>query len=88
MKRRIFYNIFAKNIIFIKNFRGNSIKVEGAKELAQGLKALINLNSVEINLWQKRDPLRIHHKTNEKNKTKNFLIICLLNKYFIKNKIQ
>jgi hypothetical protein len=51
MKRRIFYNIFAKNIIFIKNFRGNSIKVEGAKELAQGLKALINLNSVEINLW-------------------------------------
>ncbi len=33
-----------------KKFRSNSIGDEGAKELAQELKALINLNSLTIDL--------------------------------------
>ncbi len=36
--------------IFYEKFRGYSIGVEGAKELAQGLKSLINLNTLSINL--------------------------------------
>jgi hypothetical protein len=34
---------FAKNFLLILKFRGNSIGAEGAKELAQDLKTLINL---------------------------------------------
>jgi hypothetical protein len=43
-----------------KKIRRNSIEAEGAKELAQGLKALINLNSFTIDLGYKRDPMRIN----------------------------
>ncbi len=38
----------------------NPIEDKGAKELAEGLKALINLKSLTIDLQQKRDPLRMH----------------------------
>ncbi len=41
---------FVKNIFLIKKFSQNSIRVEGAKELGQGLKELINLNSLTLNL--------------------------------------
>ncbi len=41
---------YAINIYFYENFRGNSIGVEGIKELAQGLKKLINLNSLTLYL--------------------------------------
>ena len=41
---------FAKNILLIKKTRSYSIGDEGAKELAQGLKSLINLNSLTIDL--------------------------------------
>ncbi len=59
--------------IFFENFRANSIKEKDVKEIAQGLKKLINLKSLTINLGQKTDPLRIHYNK-EKNKTKKFLI--------------
>jgi hypothetical protein len=39
-----------KHFIKNKKFRGNEIDVEGARELAQGLKVLINLNSLTIDL--------------------------------------
>ncbi len=48
--KKFLIKFFANNIIFITKFRNNSIGVEGAEELAQGLKALLNLNSLEINL--------------------------------------
>jgi hypothetical protein len=38
-------------IFLIIKYSDNFIRVEGAKELAQGLKALINLNSLKIDLW-------------------------------------
>ncbi len=40
----------AKNIFLITKFSDNSIGEEGAKELAQGLKTLIYLNSLRIDL--------------------------------------
>ncbi len=36
--------------IFNEKIRGESIGAEGAKEIAQGLKTLINLSSLTINL--------------------------------------
>jgi hypothetical protein len=53
---------FAKNILYITQFRRNSIGDEGAKEVAQGLKAFINLNFLTIDLRYKRDPLGLHLK--------------------------
>ncbi len=48
------YILQLKNIMkSIYNFlkkRGKSIRVEGAKQLGQELKKLINLNSLDINL--------------------------------------
>ncbi len=41
---------FAKNIFLITKFSGNKIEVEGAKELVQGLKELINLNILTLDL--------------------------------------
>jgi hypothetical protein len=41
--------------IKINKFSWNSIGFEGAYELAQGLKALINLNSITINLEYKKN---------------------------------
>ncbi len=41
---------FAKNIFLITKFSWNKIGVEGAKELGQGLKELIKLNSLTLNL--------------------------------------
>ncbi len=41
---------FPKNIYLIQKFSSNSIGKEGAKELAQGLKALNNMNSLIIHL--------------------------------------
>ncbi len=40
---------FAKNFLLILKFRGNSIGAEGAKELAQDLKTLINLKQIYLN---------------------------------------
>ncbi len=39
---------FVKNILLLTKFSLNYIGIEGAKELAQGLKTLINLNSLTI----------------------------------------
>ncbi len=41
---------FSEKVLLITKFRENSIDVGGAKELAQGLRALINLSSLTINL--------------------------------------
>jgi hypothetical protein len=48
--KKFLINIFAKNIFLLLKFRGNLIKFGNAKELAQGLKSLINLNSLTLNL--------------------------------------
>ncbi len=48
-EKKFLIKFFPKKFL-IKKFRSNSIKAEGAKELAQGLKALINLNSITIDL--------------------------------------
>ncbi len=45
-----------------EKFKYNSIIINDAKEFAQGLKAMINLNSLTLDLTQKRDTLRIHYK--------------------------
>ncbi len=62
IKRRNSNKFFSKSILFLTKFRRNSIGVEGAKELAKGMKELINLYSLTLNLMYKIDPLRIHHK--------------------------
>ncbi len=52
-KKFLIKSFFAKNILLITKFSQNKIGGEGVKELAQGLKALINLNSLTIDLEQK-----------------------------------
>ncbi len=46
----ISYNYSILKNLLITKYRGNSIGVEGAKELAKELKALINLKSFTFNL--------------------------------------
>ncbi len=54
--------------IFYEKNRGNSIGVEGTKELAIGLKELIYLNSIALDLRQKRVRMKHDH---EKLKRRN-----------------
>ncbi len=62
---------------------------EGAKGLGQGLKGLINLNSLTLKLEQKRVSFANKCKiNNEKYKAKKFLIKSFAKNIFLITKIQ
>ncbi len=71
------------------SYKNNSIKVfDGSNELAQGLKELINLNSLNINLEQKEILCYCIINKEREKKTKKFLTESFAKKILLITKIQ